>query len=356
MWSIMASPSRKSGRSSGNKTNRKRSGNKTSRKVSSRKRTAKKKKRTGMRRSTLVAAVFVAMLLLVGVGYCLGSCWHHETKSQSPHKQIAAKKMDRMKPKEPKPVKEKPKVGEVVEKVRKHPPAVQKNRYKRSKLAYRGERPRLVIIIDDVHTKKQLRNIQKLPIPVTPSIFPPYSLDPNTPKLATQAVHYMIHLPMESGNAKFDRQSKTLKRGFDREQMRKRIHELRMLFPRAHYINNHTGSKFTRDARAMEMLYGVMKEEGFTFIDSRTTGGSKVGKIAHAYGDDYVARDIFLDNVKSVAAIHTQLKKAVRLAKKNGYAIAIGHPHPITMQALRTAKPLLNEVEVVYIDEIFREE
>jgi polysaccharide deacetylase 2 family uncharacterized protein YibQ len=78
--------------------------------------------------------------------------------------------------------------------------------------------------------------------------------------------------------------------------------------------------------------------------------------VAHRYGDDYVARDIFLDNVKSIPAIHTQLKKAVRFAKKNGYAIAIGHPYRATMQALAEAKPFLKEVEVVYVDEIFREE
>ncbi|WP_232087463.1 divergent polysaccharide deacetylase family protein [Sulfurovum sp. ST-21] len=231
-----------------------------------------------------------------------------------------------------------------------------RSRDKKVKLAYRTERPKLVIIIDDVHTRKQLDTIQNIGFPVTPSIFPPYTLSPDTHKLARNAVHYMIHLPMESGNAKYDSQSKTLKTTFSRAQLEERMRELRRLFPRAHYINNHTGSRFTANDKAMGELYKVMKKEGFVFIDSRTVGGSKVGKIAHKYGDVYVARDIFLDNVKSATAIHSQLKKAVRLAKKNGYAIAIGHPYKVTMQALASAKPLLKEVDVVYIDEIFREE
>jgi polysaccharide deacetylase 2 family uncharacterized protein YibQ len=37
------------------------------------------------------------------------------------------------------------------------------------------------------------------------------------------------------------------------------------------------------------------------------------------------------------------LKKAVDIAKRKGYAIAIGHPHSSTMQALATAKDILRE-------------
>jgi polysaccharide deacetylase 2 family uncharacterized protein YibQ len=308
------------------------------------------------------------MVSLVGIGYCLGSCWkkdsyqevtpkhvvkkvnptvHHVVKTPV-KKQIKPVQRPKQEKKPPKPV--------VQKRVEKSKVTTPKSHVKHTKLAYRSSIPKLVIIIDDVHTQAQLNAIMQLGIPVTPSIFPPYSLDKKTPKLATHAVHYMVHLPMESGNAKFDRQSKTLMTHFSKAQMEARMHELRRLFPRAHYINNHTGSKFTENKDAMKRLYGAMRKEGFSFIDSRTTGRSKVGKIAHVYGDDYVARDIFIDNVKSVSAIHAQLRKAVRLAKKHGYAIAIGHPSRVTMQALRSAKPLLKEVEVVYVDEIFREE
>jgi len=351
----MAPPSKKNSRSSGTGSSKKTIKRKTSRRNTGKKKTARKKKRSGLKKRTgMLLFILIGMISLVGIGYCLGTCWMKEEKAeQSVKKHVVPKKTPKKTiEKRITPVKQK-KVPKVEKEVT---PTVQKKSYQKSKLAYRGEKPRLAIIIDDVHTQNQLQRIQSLPMPVTPSIFPPYTLAPNTPKLATQAVHYMIHLPMESGNAKFDRQSKTLKRGFSSEQMVRRMAELRRLFPRAHFINNHTGSRFTSDSTAMRRLYRAMKEEGFIFIDSRTTSSSKVGKIAHSFGDDYVARDIFIDNVKSVTAIHNQLKKAVRLAKKNGYAIAIGHPHKITLQALASAKPFLKEVEVVYIDEIFREE
>ena len=45
----------------------------------------------------------------------------------------------------------------------------------------------------------------------------------------------------------------------------------------------------------------------------------------------------------------------MNLAKKKGYAVAIGHPHKVTMSALRSADNILEDVELVYIDEIYKE-
>ncbi len=314
--------------------------------------TGKKRQKRGGR-IKIIALLVLIMAVMLAVGYCLGSCWTEKetaTNSAPPSHKVKEKKTQSRPAYKSKPVVQKKQTT----KPQSVPSSAAATYATHTKLAYRGERPKLVIIIDDVHTPKQLEAIQSLPVPVTPSIFPPYRLSPHTPRLATHAVYYMIHLPMESGSAKFNRQSKTLMRSFTQAQIAQRMRELRRLFPRAHYINNHTGSRFTADESAMMKFYRAMKDEGFAFIDSRTTAKSKVGRVAHRFGDDYVARDIFLDNVKSVSYIHGQLKKAVRMAKKNGYAIAIGHPHRVTMEALAEAKPILQGVEAVYIDEIFR--
>jgi len=220
-------------------------------------------------------------------------------------------------------------------------------------LAYRGERPKLVVIIDDVHTKAQLKAIKDLHMKVTPSIFPPYKLAPKSNLLARGVDHYMIHLPMESGNRQFNTQYKTLKTSFSKGQMETRIKEIKALFPTAKYINNHTGSVFTDNYQAMRTLYQLFRKYGFVFLDSRTIGSTKVKKIAHEFGDAYVARDIFIDNKHDIAYIHKQLAQAVSIAKKKGYAVAIGHPHKVTMQALRSSKQILKDVELIYIDEIY---
>ena len=221
-------------------------------------------------------------------------------------------------------------------------------------LSRQGKKPKLVIIIDDVHTKDQISAIKALKMKITPSVFPPYKLSPNSNLLVQGLDHYMIHLPMESKNKQFNTQYKTLKVSFSNKKIENRIKELRLLFPKAKYINNHTGSVFTSDYASMHLAYRIMKKNGFIFLDSKTISSSKVKEIAHAYGDVYIARDIFIDNTRNVSYIHTQLQKAVEIAKRKGYAIAIGHPHHVTMQALASSKDILKDIELLYIDELFK--
>ena len=57
-------------------------------------------------------------------------------------------------------------------------------------------------------------------------------------------------------------------------------------------------------------------------------------KYAKKYNVPYLARNIFLDNKQEYNYIQTQLKKAIAIAKKSGYSIAIGHPHKITLKVL----------------------
>ncbi|MDQ1324879.1 MAG: hypothetical protein QG564_2 [Campylobacterota bacterium] len=219
----------------------------------------------------------------------------------------------------------------------------------------RAKRAKLVIIIDDVSNAQQLKKIRSLPLKLTPSIFPPSEFSSSSDRLAYGLKHYMVHLPMESGSVQMNKMHKTLKVSDAPQKVRARIKEIRKLFPTARYLNNHTGSVYTSNAKAMEVLYPVLRENGFVFVDSRTSAKTKVRQIAHAYKDLYIYRDTFLDNVQNINAIHKQLKRAVKIAKKNGHAIAIAHPHTLTMQALESAQDILREVEVVYMDELFQE-
>jgi len=219
---------------------------------------------------------------------------------------------------------------------------------------YKGKRPKLVVIIDDVSQPWQIKAIKALGYHITPSIFPPSKQAEKSHRLASKLKHFMIHLPMQSGNAKMNRMRGTLKVTDSDAKMQARAKELRKLFPKGKFLNNHTGSVFTSNYKAMKKMYGYLKAEGFIFVDSRTSGKTKVRKIAKEFGDRYIVRDIFIDNTQSTAYIHKQLAKAVNIAKKRGYAIAIGHPHKVTFKALASAKKLFKGVELVYIDELYR--
>ena len=218
----------------------------------------------------------------------------------------------------------------------------------------KNQKAKLVIIIDDIHTKSELSQIKSLPFSVTPSIFPPYRLAHDTPKLAKNLKHYMVHLPMESSSAKFNRQYKTILISWNQRQIDDRIKNIRKMFPNARYINNHTGSVLTSNYHSMDMVYSALNKYGFIFIDSYTTSKSIVKKVSSKYHKRYLKRDIFIDNVQNVAYIKKQIKKGIKKAKKRGYSIIIGHPHKATLKALKESKSLLKQIDVVYIDELYK--
>ena len=216
-----------------------------------------------------------------------------------------------------------------------------------------SKRPKLVLIIDDVSSARQIKAIKALGYPVTPSIFPPSGLSSKSNRLSYGLMHFMIHLPMQSGSVKMNRMQGMLKVTDSNRKMQARAREIRKLFPTGRFINNHTGSVFTSNYKAMKKMYGYLRAEGFTFVDSRTAGSTKLKRITREYGDRYIVRDVFIDNTQTVSYIHKQLAKAVRIAKRRGYAIAIGHPHKATFKALASAKKLFRGVDLVYIDELY---
>jgi len=316
--------------------------------------TSKKTKTPFKKNMFIIISVFLVIALVV-FGYFLGN----KSESKFTNKDNALEELSQLETKKPEAKNIKKPVFPKLEEVKKEKKKAKKETEKSSKienilLAYQGKKPKLVIVIDDVHSKKQLEMIQRLKMKITPSIFPPYSLAKESHLLAKDLKHYMIHLPMESANKKFNTQTKTLMSTFSDEKIVDRVMELRQLFPTGRYVNNHTGSVFTSNYDAMKKLYIALKLEGFVFVDSFTQASSKVEQIAHEHGDAYVRRDSFIDNVQSIKAIQKQLKLAVKKAKKNGYAVAIGHPHKVTMRAIKQATSILKEVEVVYIDEIYR--
>jgi polysaccharide deacetylase 2 family uncharacterized protein YibQ len=268
--------------------------------------------------------------------------------NSKPNNQSSKLKIKNQKPKNLK-ANPKPKVNSNNKK-----PKIKKSKCLTPKSNNSPKSPKLVIIIDDVHTSKELSMIKSLPFSVTPSIFPPYKLAHNTPQLAKQCKHYMVHLPMESSSAKFNKQAKTIMRDWSKKQIEQRLHNIKKMFPNAKYINNHTGSVLTSNYHSMDMVYDALIKNGFIFVDSYTTPKSVVKKVAKKYHQRYIKRDVFIDNIQDVSYIKKQIQKGIKKAKKHGYSIIIGHPHKATIKALKESCTILKDVNVVYMDELFR--
>lgn len=207
--------------------------------------------------------------------------------------------------------------------------------------------PRIAIIIDDIgYHRTRGEAIVRLPGAVTCAIIPQ---TPHGPRLAEQAAlagkEVMIHLPMETGGARrLDEGG--LHEGMPHAELVTTVRQAFLRIPQARGVNNHMGSVLTADATAMNWLMEELALNRYFFVDSRTTPESVAEDTARRHGLRSAGRDIFLDNERSLLSINEQFNKLIRLAKKRGHAIAIGHPYPETIQYLENVLPLLEQAGV----------
>jgi len=99
-------------------------------------------------------------------------------------------------------------------------------------------------------------------------------------------------------------------------------------------LNNHQGSALTEKRRSMDVVMKELKGRALCFLDSRTTSDTSGPIAAEAAGVPFVERDVFIDNVRDAALIRKQLDEALAIARREGSAVAIGHPYPETAEAL----------------------
>ena len=323
-----------------------------------RKRTIKKK--TGSSFLKYIAwmlAIVALVLLALIIGYYLGE---NNTKTIRKEKVIIKEKKVAKIPKPPISVNTRLKevlkketrtyvsaAHEIDDEALANPPKV-----KVKKINIYHTKPKLAIIIDDMQTVSQVRAVKSLHLNVTMSFLPPRAARPDSAKLASHEKFYMVHLPMEAMHFRAE-EPHTLRINDSQQKISARIREIKHLFPKVAYLNNHTGSKFTANEVAMKRLIYALNANHIHFIDSRTTAKTMAPKVLKHFGLKYVARDVFLDHHMDKPYILKQIKKAIALAKARGHAIAIGHPHKNTLQALYESKKLFKDIDLVQINKIY---
>ena len=87
----------------------------------------------------------------------------------------------------------------------------------------------------------------------------------------------------------------------------------------------------------------ILARDELFFIDSYTTHESVALRIAAEAGVTATKRDIFLDNERSPQAISREFERLKAMARKQGEAVAIGHPLPETLEMLERELPKLRE-------------
>lgn len=199
-----------------------------------------------------------------------------------------------------------------------------------------GPRPRIAIVIDDLGPSFDSgRRVIELPGPVA-CAFLPYAR--HTASLAhlahTRHKEVMLHLPMQAvERANLDPGGLTL--DMTQQQVVQTILEDLNRVPHVSGLNNHMGSLLTRHPGHMSWLMEVLQgRRDLFFVDSRTTRQTVAQRLADEKGVPAVSRDVFLDYQPGEASIQAQFLRLLQLARKNGSALAIGHPYPSTLEVL----------------------
>jgi len=219
--------------------------------------------------------------------------------------------------------------------------------------------PRVAIVIDDMGgSLRKIREILDLDAPITIAVLPHLRHSREVSRLAGRSGReVLLHLPMEPRNILRNHPGPgVLLTSMTGPDLRKTMEEDLDFVPEAVGVNNHMGSKFTADTAGMREVFSVLRERGLFFVDSRTTSHTLGTRLAREAGVPRAERDVFLDNRRDATYIDGQIETLVRIAGKTGSAIAIGHPYPETLAALRRALPGLRErgIEVVPVSDLTR--
>jgi len=204
----------------------------------------------------------------------------------------------------------------------------------------------IVLVIDDFGYRNDTVSdgFLELGVAITCAIIPGHE---QSRKFAQKAIvagqEVIIHMPMESNVKNRGEEGYKIKTGMTAEEIEWRMGEVLKDIPEAVGMNNHQGSKATTDGKVMSVVGSVLKRHGKYFVDSRTSSTTVGEKTMQSLGVPTARRHIFLDNDSDVKQISAQLDKLVKLAKKQGTALGIGHAKPNTLEVLKREIPVLIE-------------
>jgi len=219
-------------------------------------------------------------------------------------------------------------------------------------------RPEIAIIIDDLGYDRQMANkFIALNAVLTISVLPdsPF-LKPIVAAANQQGCEILLHLPMEPDEYPNVRPGPgALLMSMSPDELIAQLDHNLDQVPHLKGVNNHMGSRMTKDPPKIRQVFTVLKKRGLFFVDSRTTAETLCEPSARLLQVPFAERDVFIDHSTDPEFIRRQLKRLVQRAKRQGFAIGIGHPHLITYQMLQEALPELEkEVDLVPVSRIVR--
>lgn len=208
--------------------------------------------------------------------------------------------------------------------------------------SYAAQAGKLAIVIDDVGYRPAEENkVLQMPQAISVAVLPNA---PHAREMATKAHQsgheVLIHLPM-APMSKQPLEKDTLTPEMSSEEVARIMRNAVNNVPYAVGLNNHMGSRMTSSLPGMQRVMQALNHYNLYFLDSMTIASSQAVPAAQGTQVKVLKRRVFLDDSQDINAIRQQFSQAVRLAQRDGYAIAIGHPHPNTVRVLQQMLPSL---------------
>jgi uncharacterized protein len=238
-----------------------------------------------------------------------------------------------------------------------HDQAASENKESAAKIVP-AKKIKIAIILDDAgHYKGQYKLLWLLPEKVTLAVIPGTPLCQKVQKKAREkGLEVIGHIPMEPLNYKGTR-AKLINTGMSGEQISYTLDKFLKELPEIKGINNHMGSRVSVHKETLEVLMKELKKRGLFMIDSKTHHRSIIAKIAREHNVPVLKNELFLDNKRDVKYVSKKLKRLLRMARKKGYAVGIGHvTRKTTLIALRAfMTEHKDSIDFVYVSELFNE-
>ncbi|MEM7050834.1 MAG: divergent polysaccharide deacetylase family protein [Acidobacteriota bacterium] len=204
---------------------------------------------------------------------------------------------------------------------------------------------RIALVIDDLGRRvADVHDLEALGVPVSYAVLPFESRTPQVlAALEDHGAEVLLHLPMEGRDGATPGPG-ALRAGMAAAELAAATGRALEAVPTARGVNNHMGSVLTADALSMRAVLEVVAERGLFFLDSRTSPQSVAFRTAVDLGIPTAERQVFLDPDPAPEAVRFQFRRLLGVSRDRGAAIAIGHPHPATLEVLRQEVPRAREL------------
>lgn len=212
--------------------------------------------------------------------------------------------------------------------------------------------PVIAIIIDDLGDRlPEGEQAIALPGPVACAFLPHTPYAASLARRAAEAgKEVLLHLPLQAVDHNYLLGPGALTLDESERQFRVTLRRDLASIPQVQGVNNHMGSLLTRHPGAMGWLMSELAAHGgLFFVDSYTTVQSVALQLADENNIPAARRDVFLDNDTAPEAIRFQFERLLTIARRQGHAIAIGHPHPTTLAVLAEELARLPETGVTLV-------